>query len=103
MLRLRVFWPLMLAPYRVIMMQIKFRSRTELVLCTTYIERYAFWSNTELVRVFQSTGTLVPFGIPAESGRNVPPSSPSGDYLPRIAPVDATVINFGVQNQVAAL
>ncbi len=34
---------------------------------------YAFWLNTELVPVFQSTGTPVPFGILAESGRNVPP------------------------------
>ena len=42
-------------------------------LRTTYIVIYAFRSNTELVLVFQSTGTLVPFGIPAESGRNVPP------------------------------
>ena len=35
---------------------------------------YAIRTNAELVLVFQSTGTLVPFGIPAESGRNVPPS-----------------------------
>jgi hypothetical protein len=34
---------------------------------------YAFRSNTELVPVFQITGTLVPFGIPLESCRNVPP------------------------------
>jgi len=55
------------------MKQIKFRSRTEHVLRTTYIVMYAFRSNTELLPVFQSTGNLVPFGIPAESGRNVPP------------------------------
>jgi len=30
--------------------------------------------SVKLVPVFQSIGTLVPFGIPAESGRNVPPS-----------------------------
>ena len=54
----------------VIMKQIKFWSRTGLVLCTMYIVMYAFRSNMELVPVFQSTGTLVP----AESGRNVPPS-----------------------------
>jgi hypothetical protein len=36
---------------------------------------YAFWSKTELVPVFQSTGTLVLNGIPAESGRNVQPST----------------------------
>ncbi len=59
----------------VIMKQIKFRSRTERVLRTTYVVMYAFRSKTELVPVFQSTGTLVPFGILAESGRNVPPSS----------------------------
>ena len=36
---------------------------------------YAYFrSNTELVPVFLSTGYLVPFGIPAESGHNVPPS-----------------------------
>ena len=45
------------------MKQIKFRSRTERVLRTAYIVLYAFRSNTELVPVFQSTGTLVPFGI----------------------------------------
>jgi hypothetical protein len=59
------------------MKQIKFRSRRERVLCTMYIVMvlYAYFrSNTELVPVFLSTGTLVPFGIPAESGRNVPPS-----------------------------
>ena len=39
---------------------------------------YALWSKTELVPVFQSTGTLVPFGIPAESSRNVPPSFKEG-------------------------
>jgi len=39
----------------------------------TYIVMYAFRSKTELVLVFQSTGTLVRFGITAESGRNVPP------------------------------
>ena len=55
------------------MKQIKFQSRTERVLRTTYIVMYAFWSNTELNPVFQSTGTPVPFRIPAESGRNVPP------------------------------
>jgi hypothetical protein len=55
------------------MKQTKFRSRTERDLRTTYIVMYAFRSNTELIPVFQSTGTLVPFGIPAESGRNVPP------------------------------
>ena len=49
------------------------RSRMDRVLRTTYIVIYAFQSNTELVLVFQSTGTLVPFGILAESGRNVPP------------------------------
>jgi len=53
------------------MKQIKFRSRTERVLRTTYIVMYAFWSNTELVPVFQITETLVPARIPAESGRNV--------------------------------
>ncbi len=57
----------------VIMKQIKFRSRMERVLRTMYIVMYAFRSNTELAPVFQSTGTLVPFEIPAESGRNVPP------------------------------
>jgi hypothetical protein len=36
---------------------------------------YAFWSNTELIPVFQSTGILVPFRILAESGWNVPPST----------------------------
>jgi hypothetical protein len=36
---------------------------------------YAFRLNTELVPVFQSTGTLVPSGILAESGQNVPPRS----------------------------
>jgi hypothetical protein len=46
----------------------------EHVLHTTYIVMYAIRTNAELVPVFQSTGTLVPFGIPAESGRNVPPS-----------------------------
>ena len=55
------------------MKQIKFRSRTERVLRTSYVVMYAFRSKTELVPVFQSTGTLVPFGIPAESGRNVQP------------------------------
>ena len=55
------------------MKQIKFRSRTEHVLRTTYIVMYAFQSKMELVLVFQSTGTLVPTGIPAESGRNVQP------------------------------
>ena len=35
---------------------------------------YAIRTNAELVPVFQSTGTLVPLGILAESGRNVPPS-----------------------------
>jgi len=56
----------------------------------------AFRSNTELVPVFQSTGTLAPFGIPAESGRNVPPGtfaagttvndgeSPSGKHRTRL-------------------
>ena len=44
-------------------------------LCTTYIVMNAFLSNTELIPFFQSTGTLVPLGIPAESGQNVPPSS----------------------------
>ena len=58
----------------VIMKQIKFQSRTELVLRTKYIVMYAFRSNTELVLVFQSTGNLVPFGFSAESGRNVHPS-----------------------------
>ena len=43
---------------------------------------YAFRSNTVLVQVFQSTETLVLFGIPAESGRNVPPSPPLGNYFP---------------------
>jgi hypothetical protein len=28
---------------------------------------------------------------------------PSGKYLPRIAPADAMVVNFGVKNQVVAL
>ena len=46
----------------------------ERVLRTTYVIMYAFQSKTELVPVFQSTETLVPFRIPAESGRNVPPS-----------------------------
>jgi hypothetical protein len=56
------------------MKQIKFRSRTtESVLRTASIVMYAFRSNTELDPVFQSTGTLVTFGIPAESGWNVPP------------------------------
>ena len=64
----------MLRGGKVIMKQIKFRSRTERVLHTTYIIMHAFRSNTELVRVFQSTGALVPFGIPGESGRNVQPS-----------------------------
>ena len=36
---------------------------------------YAIRSNTELIPVFQSTGTLDLFGIPAKSGRNVPPSA----------------------------
>ena len=45
----------------------------ERVLRNTYIVIYAFRSNTELVPVFQSTGTLVPFRFPAESDRNVPP------------------------------
>jgi hypothetical protein len=48
--------------------------RTECVLRTTYAVMYAFRSNTELVPVFQSTRTLVPAGILAESSRNVPPS-----------------------------
>jgi len=43
------------------MKHIKFRSRTKRVLYTTYIVMYAFRSNTELVLVFQSTGTLVLF------------------------------------------
>ena len=55
------------------MKQIKFWSRTGLVLCTMYIVMYAFRSNMELVPVFQSTGTLVPFRFPAGSDRNVPP------------------------------
>ena len=57
----------------VIMKQIKFQSRTERVLRSTYVVMYAFWSKKELVPVFQSNGTLVPFGIPAESGPNVQP------------------------------
>jgi len=56
-----------------ILVKNKFRSRTERVLRTTYVVMYAFRSKTELVPVFQSTGTQVPFGIPAESGRNLPP------------------------------
>jgi hypothetical protein len=28
---------------------------------------------------------------------------PSGEYLPRIAPVDAMVIDFGVKNRIVAL
>jgi hypothetical protein len=67
------------------MKQIKFRSRTERVLRTACIVMYAFRSNTELVPVFQSTGTLVPFGILAESGRNVPPSV-LGDALGIVPP-----------------
>ena len=59
------------------MKQIKFRSRTKHVLRTTYVVMYAFWSNTELVPVFHSTGTLVLFGIPTESGRNVPHGGPA--------------------------
>ena len=60
----------------VIMKKIKFRSRTERVLRTsTYIVMYAFRSKTELVPVFQSPGTLVLTGIPAESGRNEQPST----------------------------
>jgi len=39
-----------------------------------HVVMYAFRSNMELVPVFQSAGNLVPIGIPAESGRNVPPS-----------------------------
>ena len=35
---------------------------------------YAFRPNTEHIPVFQSAGNLVPIGIPAEFGRNVPPS-----------------------------
>ena len=57
------------------MKHIKFRSRTEHVLRTTYVVMYAFRSNTELVPVFQSTRTIVQFEIPAESGRNVQPRS----------------------------
>ncbi len=34
---------------------------------------HAFRPNTERVQVFQSAGNLVPIGIPAESGWNVPP------------------------------
>ncbi len=41
------------------MKQIKFRSRTGHVLRTTYVVMYAFRSNTELIPVFHSTGTLV--------------------------------------------
>jgi hypothetical protein len=36
---------------------------------------YAFQSNTEHVPVFLSAGNLVLIRIPAESGRNVPPST----------------------------
>ena len=84
------------------MKQIKFRSRTERVLRTTYIVMYAFRSNTELVPVFQSTGTRVLFGIPAESGQNVPPRGtlPSclvggGRWLFRV-PIFATNAGLGV-------
>ena len=60
------------------MKQIKLRSRMERVLRTLYIVMYAFRSNKELFPGFQGTGTLVPFGIPAESGRNVQPRPERG-------------------------
>ena len=42
-------------------------------MCFAYYVRSMPSGQTEIVLVFQSTGTLVPFGIPAESGRNVQP------------------------------
>ena len=52
-----------------------------------------------------------PFRRPCGSGGTMPSTSPprchwtppSGEYLPRIAPANAMVIDFGVKNRVVAL
>jgi hypothetical protein len=81
-----------------------FRSGPDVhVLPTLYVGMYAFRPNPERVPVFQSAGNLVPIGISAESGRNVPPSGfsgshwilPLGECLHRIALVAGTVMKIG--------
>jgi len=62
---------------------------------------YAFQSNTELVLVFQSIGPLVPFGIPAESGQNVPPSA-RGTSSDDDAAQPATSVNLPQKNVMGA-
>ena len=53
--------------------QVPVKTGTGFTYCVcTYV---CLQSRRKLVPIFQSAGTLIPFGIPAEYGRNVPPSS----------------------------
>ena len=53
------------------------------------------------------SGGMVPSTPPITAGLEGYPrclwTPPSGEYLPRIAPADAMVIDFGIKNRVVAL
>ena len=89
-----------------------------LLIMTTIMLFHYDWSNKKGGSDKQMCLRCGPFWWPWGSGGTMPKASPdkhvqgylrghwtlpSGKYLPRIAPADAMVVNFGVKNQVVAL